>query len=96
MKKQTTWFWLIVLFFVMGLVGMSAHAATTCSTIANSDDRAYCRAVQTNSRGQCEAIQSFNLRQQCQVRVGASEALCKTISSPWEREQCKDAARARR
>ncbi len=78
------------------LVATTAQAAPTCSTIANSDDRAYCRAVQTNSKGQCEAIQSYNLRQQCLVRLGARQTLCATVSSPWEREQCKDAGRARR
>lgn len=75
----------------------AANANTiTCSTIDNADDRAYCRAVQTNSQGQCSAIQSYNLRQQCLVRLGARQTLCQTVSSPWAKEQCKDAARARR
>lgn len=84
----------VVALYVVGCV--DAKAATACSTIANSDDRAYCRAVQTNSKGQCEGIQSYNLRQQCLVRLGARQTLCATVSSPWEREQCKDAGRARR
>ena len=79
------------------LAATAANANTiTCSTINNADDRAYCRAVQTNSQGQCSAIQSYNLRQQCLVRLGARQTLCQTVSSPWEKEQCRDAARARR
>lgn len=93
MKKYYTA--IVLLIVLMWLVG-TASAATSCSTIANSDDRAYCRAVQTNSKGECAAIQSYNLRQQCLVRLGARQTLCATVSSPWEKEQCKDAARARR
>ena len=79
------------------LAATAANANTiTCSTINNADDRAYCRAVQTNSQGQCSAIQSYNLRQQCLVRLGARQTLCQTVSSPWEKERCRDAARARR
>lgn len=95
-KNIIVWIGLAILFFLMWGVGMSAHAAVTCSTISNGDDRAYCRAVQTNSQGQCSAIQSYNLRQQCLVRLGARQTLCQTVSSPWAKEQCKDAARARR
>jgi hypothetical protein len=84
----------LVALYVIGCV--EAKAEVACSTIANSDDRAYCRAVQTNSKGQCSAIQSYNLRQQCLVRLGARQTLCQTLSSPWAKEQCKDAARARR
>lgn len=93
MKKY--YFVLAVLIALMWFIG-TASAAVTCSTIDNSDDRAYCRAVQTNSQGQCSAIQSYNLRQQCLVRLGARQTLCQTTSSPWAKEQCKDAARARR
>lgn len=95
-KNIIVWIGLAILFFLMWGVGMSAHAAVTCSTISNSDDRAYCRAVKTNSQGQCSAISSYNLRQQCLVRLGARQTLCQTVSSPWAKEQCKDAARARR
>ena len=84
----------LVTLYVIGCV--EAKAGVTCSTIDNADDRAYCRAVQTNSRGQCSAIQSYNLRQMCLVRLGARQTLCQTVSSPWAKEQCKDAARARR
>ena len=95
-KNAIVWIGLAILFVLMWVVGTSAHAAVTCSTIDNADDRAYCRAVQTNSQGQCSAIQSYNLRQQCLVRLGARQTLCQTTSSPWAKEQCKDAARARR
>lgn len=95
-KNIIVWIGLAILFVLMWTVGTSAHAAVTCSTIDNADDRAYCRAVQTNSQGQCSAIQSYNLRQQCLVRLGARQTLCQTVSSPWAKEQCKDAARARR
>lgn len=74
-KNIIVWIGLAILFFLMWGVGMSAHAAVTCSTISNSDDRAYCRAVQTNSQGQCSAIQSYNLRQQCLVRLDGNGQL---------------------
>lgn len=92
--KRLYWFAIILALYTIG--ASSAKADVACSTIANSDDRAYCRAVQTNSKGQCSAIQSYNLRQQCLVRLGARQTLCATVSSPWAKEQCKDAARARR
>lgn len=84
----------LVLLYVIGCVETRADVA--CSTITNGDDRAYCRAVQRNSKSECSAIQSYNFRQQCLVRLGARQTLCAAVSSPWEKQQCKDAARAAR
>lgn len=85
-----------ILIALMWVMGTASAAEVTCSTIANGDDRAYCRAVQRNSKSECSAIQSYNFRQQCLVRLGARQTLCATVSSPWEKQQCKDAARAAR
>lgn len=90
------------LVFSMALVATSlfvgeAFAAPQCSTIQNADQRAYCRSVATNSRGNCSGISDWNLRQQCNARLGAPVApTCSSVPLGWQREACKDAARARR
>lgn len=42
-------------FLLAGLLGVASAQATTCQTIDDADQRAYCRAMQTGSRGQCGA-----------------------------------------
>jgi hypothetical protein len=74
------------------IVCVEARAGVVCSTISNASERAYCRAIQTGSKGQCSAIADYNLRQQCLVRLGARKTLCDTINSSFAREQCKYAA----
>lgn len=89
------------LIFSLALVAISwfvgeAFANPRCSAIDNPDDRAYCRAVARNSTGECTTIGSYNLRGQCRARVTAKTTVCSALTSPWEREKCKDAARAGR
>lgn len=78
---------------VLLLLPSLSWAATACQTIQDPDQRAYCRAVQTGSKGQCTAIGNYDLRQQCLVRLGSNPSLCSTTTPGWNREQCKDAAR---
>jgi len=75
------------------LIPSLSLAATTCQTIQDPDQRAYCPAVQTESKGQCTAIGNYDLRQQCLVRFGSNPSLCSTTSPGWNRELCKDAAK---
>lgn len=95
MSKRTTLILLVALVAIQWFVGV-ACAAPNCSTIENPDDRAYCRAVARNSTGECTTIGSYNLRGQCRARVTAKTTVCSALTSPWEREKCKDAARAGR
>ena len=91
------WIGLIILFCLTWGVGVALAGGSECSTIQNSDERAYCRAVATNSRGNCSAISDWNLRQRCNARLGAPvEPTCSSVPLGWQREACKDAARARR
>lgn len=95
MTNRTRLVLLVALVAIQWFVGV-AFAAPNCSTIENPDDRAYCRAVARNSTGECTTIGSYNLRGQCRARVTAKTTVCSALTSPWEREKCKDAARAGR
>ncbi|MBI5504782.1 MAG: hypothetical protein HY899_08255, partial [Deltaproteobacteria bacterium] len=66
----------ILLTVALTLVPAAASAATNCRTIADPDQRAYCRAVATNSAGQCSAISDYALRQTCRARLGGGDAAC--------------------
>lgn len=69
-------------------------AAASCITIADPDQRAYCRALEVGQPHACTAIQDYNLRQRCRVELGENPANCQTITDPTQRELCK--ARAAR
>jgi hypothetical protein len=79
-----------------GLLWGASAQATTCQTIDDADQRAYCRAMQSGSRGQCAAIGKFDLRQRCHAAISGNPSLCNPIASGWEREQCKTAAKGRK
>ena len=79
-----------------GLLWVASAQATTCQTIDDADQRAYCRAMQTGSRGQCAAIGSYDLRQRCHAAISGNASLCNSIARAWEREQCKAAAKGRK
>lgn len=66
-----------------------AGAAANCWTIEDPDQRAYCRAVATNSAGQCSAISDFSLRQTCRARLQANPTPCNSLTSEWERQECR-------
>lgn len=78
-----------ILIWTLIVLPSAAHAASDCWTIQDPDQRAYCRAVATNSAGQCVAISDFGLRQTCYARLGKTPSNCNTLSSSWEREECK-------
>ncbi len=73
-----------------------ALAATTCQMIEDANQRAYCRAMQTDSRGQCAAIGTYDLRQRCHAVISGNPSLCNSIANGWEREQCKAAVKPRK
>jgi hypothetical protein len=78
------------------LLATYSVAQANCWTIANADQRAYCRAVETKSRMQCTAIGDFGLRTRCYVQTGAGNTNCNNISDSWQRKQCIDQRPARR
>lgn len=74
--------------------GTSAPAAAgvACWTIEDADQRALCRAQQSNSRGNCSAVSDYALRKECEVRTGAPASNCNAITDQWQRQKCRDAA----
>ena len=85
---------LLIALAVIGLWFAGGRAeASSCSTIRDGDQRAYCRAIQVGSKGQCAAIQSYDLRAQCFVRLGSPDTICATVKPGWPRLQCQDAKR---
>lgn len=66
-----------------------AGAAANCWTIEDPDQRAYCRAVATNSVGQCSAISDFSLRQTCRARLQANPSSCNSLTGEWKRQECR-------
>jgi len=84
-----------IVFMLIGLLCFTIAEATTCQTIEDAGQRAYCRALQTNNRGQCMAIENFDLRQRYHAVITGNVSLCNSISSGWEREQCKVATRGK-
>ena len=81
---------------VLPLATLAARAETSCFTIADPDQRAYCRALHSHSSGDCIAIVDIALRTTCMARFGGGKPadVCNSPSlSSWEREKCKEAAR---
>lgn len=68
---------------------LPAAAWADCSAIADTDQRAYCRAVRSDSPSRCVEIQDHALRQTCRVRLGDSPANCNTISNAGDRDRCR-------
>jgi hypothetical protein len=77
------------------LAALPVTAGVTCSAIDNPDQRAYCRALQTRSAGDCIAISDYALRQTCRARLaspGTGASQCNTITDQGQRQKCKDEA----
>jgi hypothetical protein len=72
---------------------LTINAYASCEMIKDSDQRAYCRAVEQRSPARCVEIQDHSLRQRCRVELGDSPAQCSTISDPSERAACMSRAR---
>jgi hypothetical protein len=86
---------LLIALAVIGLwfAGGRAEAGTNCVTIKDSDERAYCRAIQTGQKSYCTAImQNHDLRQTCFVRLGSPRTYCTTVKPGWPRMQCWEAS----
>jgi hypothetical protein len=82
---------MLVVSFVL-VCALPANAGVSCWTIDDPDQRALCRAQQTNSRGNCSAISDYALRKECEVRTGAPASNCNAITDQWQRQKCRDAA----
>ena len=86
---------LLMFLLLTALLPGAALAGVSCSTIDDPDQRAYCRALQTKSAGQCVAISDYALRQTCRARLaspGKGASQCNSITNAWEREKCRDEA----
>lgn len=64
-------------------------AAASCLMIADPDQRAYCRALESGNQARCVEIQNYDLRQRCRVELGGNPANCMTISDPQQRALCQ-------
>lgn len=85
---------LLIALAVIGLwfIGGRAQAAD-CVTIKDTDQRAYCRALQTGQKSYCTAImKDHDLRQTCFVRLGSPRTYCTTVKPGWPRMQCWEAS----
>ena len=81
-------------FLALLLLPAAAQAAANYWTISDPDQRAYCRAIETHSAGDCSVISDYALRQTCRARFSKSpDSVCNSVGSAWERQKCKDAAR---
>ena len=67
----------------------TTFAGANCWTIKDADERALCRAVESNSAGQCSTISDFGARQACRARVSGNPSTCASLSSDWERRECR-------
>lgn len=77
------------------LVPVAAAAQTSCFTIADPDQRAYCRALRSRSSGDCVAITDTVLRTTCFAKFGGGKPADRCNSpalSSWERERCRNEA----
>lgn len=77
------------------LLPAAAVAGTTCSLLDDADQRAYCRALQSRSAGDCTPIADFGLRQSCRARVTSNASPCNAVTGQWERQKCRDEAERR-
>lgn len=85
---------LIVLILAAWLLALTGPLwAANCAAIQDSDQRAYCRALEQRNAARCVEIQDFSLRQQCRAELGAGQANCNAISDQGEREMCRARAR---
>ncbi len=77
------------------LLPAAARAETSCFTIKDPDQRAYCRAIASKSVGDCSVISDFTLRQTCRARFESPSSpgsSCNSITTAWERQKCRDTA----
>lgn len=84
---------LALIVIALWFIGRRAEASQNCWAIKSADERAYCRAVQTGSKGQCTAImKDHDLRQTCFIRLGSPRTYCTTVKPGWPRMQCWEAS----
>ena len=61
----------------------------SCMMIADPDQRAYCRALESENAARCVEIRDYNLRQRCKLELGADPSNCNTISDQSQRALCQ-------
>jgi hypothetical protein len=76
-------------FVLAELLSVASAQAATCQTIEDADQWAYCRPMQTGSRGHCVKIGSYDLRQSCHAKLSGNPSLSNLTANGWEREQCR-------
>ena len=54
-------------------------AALNCAMLNTPDEKAYCRAIESNSTAWCAAIASEGLRQRCRVALGDDISACYSL-----------------
>ncbi len=63
-------------------------ALVDCTAFDQPDQRAYCRAWNSNS-GHCYNIHDADLRVQCRAEVLGEKSLCYSIANATERTECQ-------
>ena len=63
-------------------------AALNCAMLNTPDEKAYCRAIESNSAAWCAEIASEGLRQRCRVALGDDVSVCYSLPTE-QRELCK-------
>lgn len=74
-------------FLLAGLLWVASIQAITCQRIDDADQRAYCRAMQSGSLGQCAAIINFDLPKRNRPAISDNASLCNQITDGWYHEQ---------
>lgn len=77
------------------LTALLLAAVGNCAAIPDSDQRAYCRAMESGRSSECRVIASFELRTRCRVEVGEDASLCNTLSDATQRAMCHSKAQRR-
>ena len=72
----------------MNAVGLLL-ALVNCTAFEQTDQRAYCQALEQNNSGQCYAIQDAELRTQCRSEVLGESSLCYSIVNADKRTACQ-------
>ena len=79
--------------FAILLLVASGSALADCQAAKDDDSRAYCRALETRSKGQCVLIKNSTLRASCSAQLNAGKSGCYTFRDAWQRQKCMDAAK---
>ena len=73
----------------MNIAAIVLASAAMCANIADTDQRAYCRATTDHQPAYCSSISDYSLRQRCYVAAGEDSSRCNTISDASQRTLCR-------